>query len=183
MNRWRRFPRSSKNIFGNTNPNADMSAACGIPGGYNTKVASSFSAGFTAEGPFICVGLGSPKGSAVHVRPPPVSQRLPSSHCSRSLMFRGRFPLWRGAAFFVDSRTFQEPVFPDPVTSRRSGHLLTWKLPERKASAMALGTSASESTRSERFSATLAFISCSTAIASARRSSARARATRVSASA
>ena len=50
--------------------------------------------------------------------------------------------------------------------------LFPWKLPERKASAMAAGTSASASTTRERLSATLARISCSRAMASARRCSA-----------
>ena len=56
-------------------------------------------------------------------------------------------------------------------------------LPARKASPIAFGTRASDWSTRARFSAVEAFISCSRAMAMLRRSSALARATRVSASA
>ena len=64
-----------------------------------------------------------------------------------------------------------------------AGRYFPTKFPSRKAAAMASGTSASAKTTPARLRATWAFISCSRAVAIARRSSAFARATRVSASA
>jgi|GEM_PF-4529415 len=76
-------------------------------------------------------------------------------------------------------------VSPDPPGKFKTAQLrrAASRLPRRKAAAMAKGTSASASTTWARLPATAAFISCSRARARARRSSALARATRMSASA
>ena len=65
----------------------------------------------------------------------------------------------------------------------QAGYSWLWKWPLRNADAIALGTSASASTRLARLRATSAFMTCSWAIASERRCSAWARAMRTSASA